>query len=74
MFYTGTPTTYTISDLVLKNQQFLCDFVDLKKTGFLSYTKALNSYTYFFWSPVLKEADNYIINLADHMKLCIKFK
>lgn len=66
--------TITINDVVEKNQQFLCDFINLKREGFLSYTKALNNYTNNFWSPWLKEADQYVINLADHMKLCVRFK
>lgn len=74
MYHLMPQTTFTINDLVAKNQQFLCDFIDLKREGFLSYTKALNNYSYFFWSPWLKETDQFIINLADHMKLCVRFK
>lgn len=66
--------SFTINDVIEKNQQFLCDFINLKREGFLSYTKALNNCTYGFWSPWLKEADQSIINLADHMKLCVRFK
>lgn len=66
--------SFTINDLIEKNQQFLCDFINLKREGFLSYSKALNIYTYGFWSPWLKEADQSVINLAEHMKLCVKFK
>jgi hypothetical protein len=75
MFHLYPPlSTPTITDVIEKNQQFLCEFVDLKRNGFLHYTKALNNYTYFFWSPWLNDADNYVKNLADNLKLTIRMK
>jgi len=67
-------TMPTITDVVEKNQQFLCEFVNLKRNGFHHYTKALNNATYGFWKPVLDQADQQVTNLADHMKMCIKLK
>lgn len=74
MLHYQAPPLITINDLVEKNQQFLCEFVNLKRDGFLHYTKALNNYTYFFWSPWLSDADTAVKNLAEHMKMCIKMK
>lgn len=74
MLYYNTPITYTINDVVNKNQQFVCDFINLKKDGFLAYTRSVNAYTNFFWSPWLKEADTLVVNFADNLKLCVKFK
>ena len=67
-------TMPTITDVVNKNQQFLCEFVNLKQNGFHHYTKALNELTGGFWKPVLDQANQQIDKLADDMKLTIKFK
>jgi len=67
-------TPITITDVIEKNQQFVCEFINLKRNGFLHYTKALNELTYGFWSPTLKDADEYVKNLAENMKLVARFK
>ena len=64
----------TITDVTNKNQQFLCEFVNLKQNGWHHYSKALNDLTYGFWKPVLDQADDQVDKLADHMKLCVKLK
>ena len=64
----------TITDVVEKNQQFLCEFVNLKRNGFHHFSKAVNELTAGFWKPMLDQADQQVTNLADSMKLCIKLK
>ena len=67
-------TMPTITDVVERNQQFLCEFVNIKRNGFHHFSKAVNDLTHGFWKPVLDQADQQVTNLADHMKLCIKLK
>ena len=42
----------TITDVVERHKTFLCEFVDLKRNGWFHYSKALNTLTYGFWSPL----------------------
>lgn len=65
---------YTIVDVAQKNQNFLCEFVNLKRNGYLHYTKSLDDLTYGFWGPWLKQSDKYIENLAEQMKSVIRIK
>ncbi len=74
MLHYQVPYSFTINDVIEKNQQFLCEFVNLKRDGFLHYTKALDNYTCFFWSPWLRDADTHIKNTAENMKLLIRGK
>lgn len=67
-------TPITITNVIEKNQTFLCELVNLKKDGFHHYTKAFNSLTYGFWEPMLKQSDDLITKLADDMKLTIRGK
>lgn len=64
----------TITDLIAKQQTFLCEFVDLKRNGYHHYTKALDTLTGGFWGPILKQSDGHITKLADDMKLTIRGK
>jgi hypothetical protein len=66
--------TPTINDVVAKGQHFLCEFVELKRNGYHHYTRALNDLTVGFWRPWLDESDKAVDQLADNMKLAIKFK
>lgn len=66
--------TYTITQATEQYQTFLCEFVDIKRNGFLHFTKAYNNLTYGFWGPVLKDADKYIENFAENLKLTIRLK
>lgn len=68
------PAMPTIDDIVIKNQQFLCEFVDLKQNGWNHYSKALNNLTYGFWAPWLRQADKNVANFADALKTTIKLK
>lgn len=64
----------TIDDVVSKNQQFVCEFIELKRNGFHHFTRALNDLTYHFWSPWLHQADKNIDQLAENMKSAVKVK
>lgn len=68
------PAMPTINDVMAKNQQFLCEFVDIKRNGWMHYTKALNNLTGNFWAPWLSEADKNVASFADSLKLTIKLK
>lgn len=75
--YWGQNSQYspiTITDVVNRHKTFLCEFVDLKRNGWLHYSKALNTLTYGFWNPMLEESDKYIENLAEDMKKNIREK
>ncbi len=68
------PYSYTINDVTDKYATFLCEFVDLKRNGYLHYTKAVDNLTYGFWGPWLRESDKVVSNFAEHLKLVIKLK
>ena len=68
------PVMPTIDDLVVKNQQFLCEFVDLKHNGWNHYSKALNNLTNGFWAPWLRQADKGVADFAHVLKTTIKQK
>ena len=62
----------TITDVMAKHQQFLCEFVDIKRNGWMHYTKALNNLTGNFWAPMLTEADKNVESFAKSLKMAIK--
>lgn len=63
-----------INTVIEKQQTFICEFVDIKRNGWLHYSKAVNNMTGNFWKPWLDDADTYVNNLAEHMKLTIRLK
>jgi hypothetical protein len=65
---------FNINTVITNQQTFLCEFVDIKRNGWLHYSKALNNMTANFWKPWLDEADTHVNNLAEHMKLTIRLK
>jgi hypothetical protein len=65
---------FNINTVITNQQTFLCEFVDIKRNGWLHYSKALNNMTGNFWKPWLDDADTYVNNLAEHMKLTIRLK
>jgi len=67
-------TSVTITQVVESNQQFFCEFVDIKRNGFRHYVKALNNLTNGFWSPVLKDQEKFVDNFAEELKAVIKLK
>lgn len=73
MLYNFQPV-FNINTVIANQQTFLCEFIDIKRNGWLHYSKALNNLTYNFWKPWLDEVDTYVNNLAEHMKLTIRLK
>jgi hypothetical protein len=65
---------FNINTITEKQQTFLCEFVDIKRNGWMHYSKALNNMTGDFWKPWLDETDKQINNLAESMKLAIRLK
>jgi hypothetical protein len=65
---------FNINTVITNQQTFLCEFVDIKRNGWLHYSKAVNNMTGNFWKPWLDDADTYVNNLAEHMKLTIRLK
>lgn len=64
----------TIVDHTQKYQNFLCEFVNLKRNVYLHYTQALDALTSGFFSPLLRDSDKYIEDLAEKMKTSIRSK
>lgn len=56
------------NQLVEHNKKFYDAFVDLKVTGWKSYSKALNSYTLGFFKEQLISVDNAVEKTATTMK------
>lgn len=59
---------YNYEQLVKHNLKFYDSFVDLKVTGWKSYTKALNEYTQGFFKTQLEKSDEQIEVLGETMK------
>jgi hypothetical protein len=59
---------YNYEQLVKHNLKFYDSFVDLKVTGWKSYTKALNEYTQGFFKTQLEKSDEQIEALGETMK------
>lgn len=54
--------------LVNHHKKFFNAFVDLKVTGWHSYSKALNEYTFNFFKTQLDTADKSVHSIGDVMK------
>lgn len=63
-----------IRTVIEKQQQFLCDFVDIKAEGWRKFSRSFNNLTYGFWAPCTIPMDKAVEQLAESMKLTIKFK
>ena len=63
-----------ITSVIGKQQQFLCDFVDLKAEGWRKYSSSFNQLTNGFWAPWMIQADKAVEKLAEEMKLSIRLK
>lgn len=59
---------HTLDQAVKHNHKFWSALVDLKVTGWKSYTSALNNYTFGFFKKQLEESDKSISELGDLMK------
>jgi hypothetical protein len=59
---------YNFNQLVEHNVKMMDAFIDLKTEGWKSYSKALNQYTFNFFSTQLKNMDGSVENMASEMK------
>lgn len=59
---------YNFNQLVEHNIKMMDAFIDLKTEGWKSYSKALNQYTFNFFSTQLKNMDESVENMASDMK------
>jgi hypothetical protein len=59
---------FKLNNLVDSNIAFASAFVDLKVVGWKSYEKALNAYTYSYYSNQLAKVTEGVEKLADTMK------
>lgn len=73
MWYGHPALDVNIDTVIKKQQQFLCDFVDLKAEGWRKYSCSFNQLTSAFWAPWMVQADRTVEQLANNMKAVIKF-
>jgi hypothetical protein len=59
---------YNFEQLVGHNKAFYNAFVDLKVTGWNTYSTALNAYTFNFFKEQITQMDNAVAKLGDVMK------
>ena len=59
---------FNLNQLLEHNKTFMNTFVDLKVTGWKTYSTALNAYTFNFFKNQMDEADKAVIKLADTLK------
>jgi hypothetical protein len=59
---------YNYNQLIEHNLKFYDAFIDLKVTGWKTYSKALNEYTKGFFSDQLKKSDETVETLGQTMK------
>lgn len=63
---------FNIETVTKQQQNFFCEFVDIKRNGFRHYVKALNNLTYNFYAPILEKQEKSIDELAESMKFAIR--
>ena len=59
---------YNYDQLVKHNLKFYDTFVDLKVTGWKTYSKAMNEYTQGFFKAQLEKSDEAVDSLGETMK------
>jgi hypothetical protein len=59
---------YNYNQLVKHNLKFYDAFIDLKVTGWKTYSSAMNEYTQGFFKAQLKKSDEQIEALGENMK------
>jgi hypothetical protein len=59
---------YNYDHLIKHNLKFYDSFIDLKVTGWKSYSKALNEYTLGFFGSQIKNSDEQVEALGENMK------
>lgn len=63
---------FNLNQLVEHNVKMMDAFIDLKNEGWKSYSKALNQYTFNFFSTQLKNMDESVETMASEMKGMMK--
>ena len=63
-----------IETVIGKQQQFLCDFVDIKAEGWRKFSSSFNQLTGGFWAPWMIPVDKAVEKLAEEIKLTIRLK
>ena len=59
---------FTYKQLTDHNRTFFEEMVDLKVTGWNTFSKAMNAYTFNFYKDQLKAMDEAVDKLASDMK------
>jgi hypothetical protein len=59
---------FKLNNIIDSNVAFVSAFVDLKVVGWKAYEKALNAYTYGYYSNQLTKATEGVEKLAETMK------
>lgn len=63
---------YNYNQLIDHNVKMAEAFIDLKNTGWKSYSTALNQYTFGFYAKQLKTMDESVEALANNMKSALR--
>ena len=71
--YSFAPAVPTFDQLVDRQKDFLKAFVDLKVEGYKSYTKALDTFTYSYFTTYTKQAEKFVMELGNNAKEAIDF-
>ena len=59
---------YNQEQLIKHNLKFYHTFIDLKVTGWKTYSKSLNDYTFGFFKNQLEQADSTVEEFAENAK------
>jgi|TARA_B110000503_G_scaffold112149_1_gene168031 hypothetical protein len=63
---------FNLNQLMEHNKTFMNTFVDLKVTGWKTYSEALNVYTFNFFKDQVAEMDKAVTKYADTLKKGVK--
>lgn len=63
-----TTMIYNYDQLIKHNLKFYDTFIDLKVTGWKTYSKAMNEYTQGFFKAQLEKSDEAVDSLGETMK------
>tara|TARA_R110000868_G_scaffold170370_9_gene405648 strand:- start:518 stop:712 length:195 start_codon:yes stop_codon:yes gene_type:complete len=60
---------FNLNQLIEHNKTLMNAFVDLKATGWKTYSTAVNAYTFNFFKDQMGEMDKQVLKLAETMKM-----
>ena len=63
-----------ISEVIKKNQDFVCEFIDIKTNGFHQFALSLDKLTYSFWKPLLNLMEENVNNFGIAYKNTVRLK